>query len=290
MPILGAHMPISGGIEKAFFRGKEVGCNAIQIFTHNTNSWHIKSFTQEQIDKFIRAKEETGIVPVSVHVGYLINIASPEKRIWRNSVKALLTEIQRAMILTINYVVIHPGAHKGAGELYGIKKIVEGLKEVIEKTENTKILLETTAGQGTTIGYKLEHLADIINMTGYKNRLGICLDTCHIFAAGYDFRTKEKYEKLIYELERTIGLNYLFLFHINDSKKELGSRIDRHMHIGEGMIGYKGLSFFLRDNRFKNHIFIIETPKGKNKKGQDYDIVNLHRLNNLIRGKYNDNL
>ena len=277
-------MPISGGMEKALFEGKRVGCEVIQIFTHNTNTWHMKPISSEQLELFEKAKKETKVIPISVHVGYLINLASPEDRIWKRSVNALKKEIQRAKLLGIPYVVMHPGAHKGAGEENGIRKIAEGLKEVIsDSPQNTKILLETTAGQGTSIGYRFEHLAEIMEKVGIPERIGICLDTCHIFSAGYDFRTEEQYEALIEELEKLIGIDYVFLIHMNDSKKECGSRVDRHMHIGKGKIGEKGLSYFLKDNRFKETPFIIETPKGKDEKGIDYDIINLQKLRQILK-------
>ncbi len=277
-------MPISGGMEKALFEGKRVGCEVIQIFTHNTNTWHMKPISSEQLELFENAKKETKVIPISVHVGYLINLASPEDRIWKRSVNALKKEIQRAELLGIPYVVMHPGAHKGAGEENGIRKIAEGLKEVIsDSSQNTKILLETTAGQGTSIGYRFEHLAEIMEKVGIPERIGICLDTCHIFSAGYDFRTEEQYEALIKELEKLIGIDYVFLIHMNDSKKECGSRVDRHMHIGKGKIGEKGLSYFLKDNRFKEIPFIIETPKGKDEKGIDYDIINLQKLRQILK-------
>lgn len=285
MPLLGAHMPISRGMEKAIYRGKELGCEVIQIFTHNTSSWYIKPIGKRQVELFIKARKETDVYPVAAHAGYLINIASPDNKIWKNSVNSFLKEVQRATKLNIPYVVMHPGSHKGAGEKYGIKRISEALKKIVAETERAKILLETTAGQGTSIGYKFEHLSDIIERTGQQDRLGICLDTCHILAAGYDFRTKRRYNALMDKLEKLIGLDYLFLFHLNDSKRGLGSRIDRHMHIGEGMIGKKGFAYFLRDSRFKNHAFIIETPKEKDEKGKDYDIINLKRLREIMRGE-----
>ncbi len=286
MPYIGAHISISGGMEKALFKGKRLGCEVVQIFTHNTSSWYMKPISSEQLELFEKAKKETKVIPVSVHVGYLINLASFEDKIWKNSVNALKKEIQRAELLGIPYVVMHPGAHKGVGEKEGIKRISEGLKEVISETsQKTKILLETTAGQGTSIGYRFEHLSEIMERVNSPNRMGICLDTCHIFSAGYDFRTKEQYEALIRELERIIGIDYVFLIHINDSKKECGSRVDRHMHIGKGKIGEKGLAYFLKDNRFKEVPFIIETPKEKYGKGIDYDIINLQRLKQIIRGE-----
>ena len=283
MPYIGAHMPISGGMEKALYRGKEIGCDVIQIFTHNTSSWYMRPLNQNQIDAFAEAQEKTGVKPISVHVGYLINVASSDNNIWKSSINSLKKEVERATMLNIPYVVMHPGSHKGAGEEYGIKRISEALRQVIKETGRARILLETTAGQGTSLGCKLEHLADIMEKTGYSDRLGICLDTCHIFAAGYDFRTKEAYNALMGKLEKLIGLDYLFLFHMNDSKKGLGSRVDRHMHIGEGMIGEKALSYFLKDVRFKYHPFIIETPKQKDEKGNDYDIINLKRLRKILR-------
>jgi deoxyribonuclease-4 len=286
MPYIGAHMPISGGMEKALYEGKRLGCEVVQIFTHNTNSWYMKPISSEQLELFEDAKKKTKVIPVSVHVGYLINIASSENRIWKNSVNALKKEVQRAELLGIPYVVMHPGAHKGAGEKEGIKRISEGLKEVIfDTSQKTRILLETTAGQGTSIGYRFEHLSEIIEKVAVPERMGVCLDTCHIFSAGYDFRTQEQYEALMEELEKLIGIDYVFLIHINDSKKECGSRVDRHMHIGKGKIGEKGLGFFLKDNRFKDISFIIETPKEKDENGVDYDIINLQRLRQIIKGE-----
>jgi len=220
----------------------------------------------------------------------LINLASPDEKIWDRSIRALLKEPIELHGDRVSYLVMHPGSHRGSGEAQGIKRITDGLKIVIHQIEDVKILLETTAGQGTSIGYKFEHLADIIDKTGYKDRLGICIDTCHIFAAGYDFRTKEAYNSFINELENRIGLDYIFLFHINDSKKELGSKVDRHMHIGKGMIGIKGFKYFLKDKRFKNHSFIIETPKEKDENGKDYDIINLNTLREIIKEEKNDNL
>ena len=279
MPYLGAHMPISDGIESSLYEGKRIGCDVIQIFTHGTTSWYVKSLTEEKIEAFKRARKETGIIPVSVHVVYLINIASSEKRIWRNSVNLLKKEIERTEALDIPYVVMHPGSHKGAGEDKGIENIVRGLKKVIEETsDKVKILLETTAGQGTSIGYRFEQLAEIMEKVD-SERIGICVDTCHIFAAGYDFRTKQGYERIINEIEDLIGLEYLLLFHVNDSKKDCGLRIDRHMHIGKGMIGKEAIGFFLKDRRFKNHPFILETPKE-----DDYDIINLEILRQIIKG------
>ncbi len=274
-------MPISEGLDRAVFKGKEIGCEVIQIFTHNTTSWKISPISEKEIELFEKAKKETGIEVVSAHAGYLINLASPERRIWNGSIRLMIKEIERAKILKIPNLVLHPGSHKGSGEKEGIKKVAEALRRIISQTDTVRILLETTAGQGTSIGYRLEHLQEIMERVGQTERLGICIDTCHVFCAGYDLRKKEGYEIFMKEVENRIGLDYLFLLHINDSKKECGSRIDRHAHIGEGRIGEDAFRYFLKDKRLKDVPFIIETPKQISKDGIDYDIINLEKLRKM---------
>jgi deoxyribonuclease-4 len=285
MPLLGAHMSISGGLYKAPLKGREAGCQVIQIFTRNRNRWKSKKLPTKEIDLFHKACEETSIRVVAAHSSYLINLASTRSHVFKKSVHALLQELERAELLEIPYLVMHPGAHVGGGEKKGLKRIAVALNDVLERTSDyrVKILLETTAGQGTSLGYRLEHLAEILEMTESQVRLGICMDTCHAFAAGYDFRTAKAYRQFLKEFDRILGLDCLGLFHINDSKNGLGSRVDRHEHPGAGCIGLKPFSFFLNDPKLAHLPFLIETPKGKNKDGLDWDRVNLNLLRSLIK-------
>ena len=285
MSLLGAHMSIAGGLYRAPLRGRKIGCQAIQIFTRNRNRWKSRELSREEIDLFHKACEEASITAAAAHNSYLINLASTRSDVSRKSYHALLYELQRAELLKIPYLVMHPGAHLGGGEKRGLRRIADGINRALERTRNyrVRILLETTAGQGTSLGHRFEHLAEILEMIESQERLGVCLDTCHAFAAGYDFRTAETYGKLVREFDRILRLDRLRLFHINDSKNALGSRVDRHEHLGIGFIGLKAFSFFLNDPRFDDLPFLIETPKGRNETGVDWDIVNLSTLRRLIK-------
>jgi len=284
MTLLGAHMSIKGGLFKSLIRGKKAGCQVIQIFTRNTSRWSSRPLSQNEIDAFIKTGKETSVIPVAAHDSYLINLASANADVREKSFHALLDEMERVERLDIPYLVMHPGSHLGDGEKPGLKRISDALNKAYEKAPNlgVEILLETTAGQGTNLGYRFEHLAEILERTDNNKRLGVCLDTCHVFAAGYDFRTEESYRELIKNFDEIIGLNHLKLFHLNDSKKELGSKIDRHEHLGHGYIGREGLSFFLRDPRFRDIPFVLETPKGQDENGVDWDAVNLDFCNTLV--------
>jgi deoxyribonuclease-4 len=283
MPLIGAHMSVAGGLHKALMRGEKVGCQAIQIFTKNNNRWESKGLSKEEIVAFDQRRKETTVSPVAVHDSYLINLASPRSDVEQKSFHALLDEFERAERLSIPFLVIHPGAHLGEGESRGLSRIAEGINRIHEHTVgyNVKILLETTAGQGTNLGYRFEHLSEIIDKTVSKDRLGVCLDTCHVFAAGYDFRSLKTYRALFRTFDEIIGIKRLMLFHVNDSKKRLGSRVDRHEHIGAGTIGLQAFSRLLKDERFTNLPFLLETPKGKDKYGVDLDKVNLNLLRRL---------
>ena len=283
MPPLGAHMSISGGLHKAILRGEKVGCQVIQIFTKNNNQWKCKDLSKEEIVAFDKTCKKTPVRPVAVHDSYLINLASPRSEVAEKSFEALLDELERAERLRIPFLVIHPGAHLGDGESRGLLRISEGINRIHERTggHRVKILLETTAGQGSNLGYRFEHLAEIIDNTVSHDRLGVCFDTCHAFAAGYDFRSLKTYRALFRAFDEIIGINRLMLFHINDSKKGLGSRVDRHEHIGAGTIGLRAFSRLLNDDRFSNLPFLLETPKGEDKNGVDLDRVNLNLLRRL---------
>lgn len=283
MLLIGAHMSIAGGIHLALVRGKELGCRTIQIFTKNANQWRARELTPEEIAEFNRQKEETKIWPVVAHDSYLINLGSPNEERLHKSRESFLMEVQRTELLGLPYLITHPGSHLDAGEEEGLKRIAESIDWLHRRTEGLKmkILLETTAGQGTNLGYRFEHFSAIMDMVEDASRLGFCFDTCHVFAAGYDLRTRDAYERTMEEFDRVIGLGRLKVFHINDSKNDLGSRIDRHQHIGKGTIGLDAFRFLLNDPRFTQLPKILETPKGKD---IAEDRMNLAVLENLAEG------
>lgn len=285
MPMLGAHMSIAGSPHIAFSRGKEAGCRVIQIFTRNRVRWVAKGLSDPEIEAFEKAREETSIVPIAVHASYLINIASPSRELREKALSLLVKEMEWASLLKIPFIVIHPGSHAGTGEKRGLRLAGDVLRRCLEDTasSNVGILLETTAGQGDNLGCKFEHFRDILKQNKDNERLGVCFDTCHAFASGYDFRTKYTYRQILNKFDNIIGLNRLKLFHINDSIGGLGSRVDRHTHPGKGLIGLKPFSFFLNDPVFNEHPFILETPKVKDPEGCDMDMINLKILNELIR-------
>jgi deoxyribonuclease-4 len=284
-------MSIAGGLDRAFERGKATGCQVIQIFTRNANQWQCRPLSVPEIHAFHKARQKSGIHPVAVHDSYLINLASPRAELRERSLNALLVEISRAEILEIPYVVMHPGFHLGAGEAVGLQRIADALNRIHDLTPDcrAKLVLETTAGQGTSLGYRFEHLADILDRSEASERLRICVDTCHLFAAGYDFRTAETYRNLIERFSALIGLDYLAMIHVNDAKKGLGSKVDRHEHLGQGFIGETAFSLFLTDPVFRNLPFLIETPKGRDEEGNDWDVRNLTFLRQLMeKGKPDD--
>ena len=285
MPLLGAHMSIAGHPHKALLRGKEIGCHVIQIFTRHRIRWSAKKLSKKEIDAFYKTQEETSVVPVAIHNSYLINLASPKSDVRKKSFSTLNEEMKWAEFLKIPYLVMHPGSHMGDGEKIGLRRIAEAINRIHDKFKDNhvQVLLEITAGQGTNIGYRFEHMAEIFELTESRERMGICFDTCHAFAAGYDFRSKETYRRLISKFDSIIGLSRLKLFHINDSKNRLGSRVDRHEHPGEGFIGLKAFSLFMNDPNFGDLPFLLETPKEVNKNGVNRDIVNLNILRDLIR-------
>lgn len=279
-------MSISGGLHEALVRGKELECDTIQIFTKSNVQWRARDLTQKEIDLFKQTHEETGINPVVAHDTYLINLASPDKEIHRKSVESFIMELCRSEAIGLRHLVMHPGAHMDKGEKWGLKHIAASLNTVFETTRGTsvQVLLETTAGQGSNLGYRFEHLAEIIDMVHEPERVAVCYDTCHAFAAGYDICTEKTYNATMHEFDRVVGLEKLKVFHLNDAKNGLGSRVDRHEHIGKGRLGLDAFRFVLSDARFKNAPKIIETPKGKTK-GRSWDEVNLATLRGLLKKK-----
>jgi deoxyribonuclease IV len=284
-PLLaGAHMSIAGGMHRAFERGLKAGCRTIQVFLKNSNQWKAKPLTEQDRKLFREAQRKSGIRPVMAHDSYLINLASPDIFLRKKSIDAFIEEMERANFLGIPYLITHPGAHVGAGVEAGITRISDSLERALEIVEPpVAVLLENTAGQGTSIGCCFEHLAAIIEKIPDSDRVGVCLDTCHLFAAGYDIRTEKGYETTMRDFDRLVGLRKIRAFHVNDSKKDLGSHVDRHAHIGEGCIGLEGFRRLVNDKRFVRIPKILETPKGPD---LAEDIMNLATLKKLLENSY----
>jgi deoxyribonuclease IV len=279
---IGAHLSISKGLHNALYKAEEYSCNAVQLFTKNSQTWKERNISDDEIKLFNTAKEKTGITEIASHTSYLINLASPDKKKNHISKEALYNEIIRSSNLGIKYVILHPGSHMGKGEKAGIQLIIENIKKIFEKLPetNNRLLFETTAGQGTGLGHTFEQIRDIIQGIDMSDKIGICLDTCHIFAAGYDIKDEDAYLKTFESFNNIIGIENLYLIHLNDSKKMLGSKVDRHEHIGEGFIGIDAFKYIMNDSKLFHVPKILETPKIKD--GKDMDIVNLKRLINLI--------
>jgi len=264
MPYLGCHVSIENSLEKAPERGRELGCDAIQIFTSNQMQWKGVPVADETAEKFLNYQAEHKIAIVIAHDSYLVNLASPEPVKLAMSRKAFIEEIRRSQALKIPYIVFHPGSHMGAGVDFALRKIAESLDYAIEKTPDCRpmFLLETTAGQGTNVGNAFEELRQIIDFSAHPERLGICFDTCHAYAAGYDLVSPAKYDETFARFDDVIGLSRLKCFHLNDSKKPLGSRVDRHANLGDGFLGWEVFYRLINDDRFGNLPMILETPGG----------------------------
>ncbi|MCF8240840.1 MAG: deoxyribonuclease IV [Melioribacteraceae bacterium] len=280
--LLGAHTSIAGGVYMAIERAEILGFNAIQIFTKNNNQWKAKDLADVDIEIFKMNWKNSGVEFIVTHDSYLINLCAKDPEILEKSRSAFITELERCELLGIPFLNFHPGAHGGRGEEDGIKLIAESINIAHERTKgfNVGSMLETTAGQGTNIGYTFEQLGKIIDLVDGKNRMTVCIDTAHVFAAGYDISVSENYDRMIKEFDEIIGLEKLKCLHINDSKKKLGSRVDRHEHIGDGYIGMDGFSNIMNDRRLASVPKILETPKGKDQKE---DLLNLAKLKNLIK-------
>ena len=264
-PLLGAQMSIAGGVDKSFLEGRKVECEAIQIFTRSSRQWAARPFAKDEIALFKHNRKETGIATVVAHDSYLLNLGSPDVALRKKSITAFIDEVERCETLGIHLLIAHPGAHMGAGELAGIKTIARSLDEVHKSCRGfeANVALEITAGQGSCVGYRFEQIRDIIDATKESERLRVCFDTEHAFAAGYDFRTKDGYASTFEEFDELVGIERLAAFHLNDSKKELGSRVDRHDHIGQGRLGVEAFRLLLNDPRFWGIPMCLETPKGK---------------------------
>lgn len=261
---IGAHMPITGGVDKAVERIMSLKGTALQIFTRNQRQWKVKPLEEKVIENFKKLRQQWGNYPVSVHDSYLINLASPKPDGAAKSVKAFAQELRRTEALGIEYIVTHPGSHLGSGKVEALERYVANLDEAIaqSETEEVRVLIENTAGQGTNLGSRFGELASILEESGYTDRMGVCFDTCHAFAAGYDLRTPESCEDVFARFDELVGLDFIRFFHLNDCKEGLGSHKDRHEHIGQGLIGLDGFRYIINDERFSAIPKVIETPKG----------------------------
>lgn len=281
---LGAHVSIAGGMHNAFVNGAIGGCRCLQVFVKNQRQWKAKPFTEEDLSAWRQAWRGSEIRPIVAHASYLINLGSADRTLRRKSIRAFADELLRCGQLGIRGLVIHPGAHMGAGEDKGLERVIKALDAIHAAVPDsqTKTLLETTAGQGTSLGHRFEQIARVAERVAEPRRVGVCFDTAHVFAAGYDIRTREAYDETMKLFGRTIGLKRLRCIHMNDSARPLGSRVDRHAHIGAGHIGADAFGFIVNDARLARVPKIIETPKERAPDGRHYDMINLEFLRGLI--------
>ena len=281
--LLGAHMSIAGGYYKAVEAAAEYGMNVVQLFTKNNNQWKARPLSQADIDEFRAALKSTGVQCPVAHDSYLINLASPDDVLWQKSLEAFTIELERAEALGLIGVVMHPGSFVHSTEEAGLTRIIEALDESHRQTAGFKTLtlLETTAGQGSNLGHRFEHLGRIIENVAEPERVAVCVDTCHIFAAGYPITSAKEYQATMAEFDSVVGLDRIKAFHLNDSVRELGSRVDRHAKIGAGKLGLEPFRHLLNDKRFKSVPMYLETPKGE-EEGEQLDTINLRTLHSLI--------
>jgi deoxyribonuclease-4 len=274
----GFHVSISGGLGFVAERARSLKCDCGQIFSRNPRGWRYTPIKKEEAEEFKQTTTAAGLVPIAIHIPYLPNLASPNKELYRQSVDSLTEELRRAELLGLSWVVTHVGKAMGQSELDALKRVTEAVSESLSKVPGkTLILLENTASQGTEVGYRFEHIAEIIEFAAFKKRLGICLDTCHAFAAGYDVATEKGLENTLKEMDSSIGLSHLHILHLNDSKGKLGGRLDRHWHIGEGFIGKDGFRLIINHPLLRNLPGVMETPRGENE-----DRRNMRAIRSLV--------
>lgn len=282
---IGCHISIAGGVDNSVKRAEELGCSTMQIFSKNASTWREKILKKDEVESFRGNLKNSNINPVFIHTSYLINLASPSDELYFKSINAFIEEMKRAdLLLPDPYLIIHPGAHTEAGEKYGIQRIVRALNIILEKSADlnltTMILLEDTAGSGTHLGYTFRQLKRMVEGAKDRKRIGMCFDTCHAFAAGYDLSHQEGVEQTLEEIDKYLGLERLKVIHFNDSKFPLGSRKDRHMHIGKGYIGLEGFRVLVNHKYLKDLPFILETPKHDEKD----DLKNINLVRSLVEG------
>jgi deoxyribonuclease-4 len=283
MPLFGAHLSVAGGLHKAPAAARTLGMDTVQVFTSNPNSWAAKPLDPVAVAAFKAAVAENDIRFPTAHDSYLINLAAADDTLWRKSIDAFAAELDRAETLGLSYVVTHPGAHVGGGVEAGVARVAAGLDIVQERCAGyqVRVLLETTAGQGTTLGATFEELAAILDRVKHPDRYGVCLDTCHVFAAGYPLGSDAEYAATVQQFDDVIGLARLKLFHLNDSVKPFGSRVDRHAAIGQGEIGDAAFRRLVADPRFADRPMVLETPK-EDADGNPMDPVNLAKLKSFL--------
>jgi deoxyribonuclease-4 len=263
-PRLGAHMSIAGGMPEAIARARSVEATALQVFVKSSNQWAARPFAPGEVERFRKASREAGLERHTLaHASYLINLASPDPALWEKSISAFRVELERCEALGIPWLVVHPGAHVGSGVESGVARVASALERALPKrTSASGVLLETTAGQGTTLGARFEELGEMMRRAGDRDRVGVCLDTCHLFAAGHDIRSAPTYADTMAALDRAVDLNRVHGIHLNDSQGDLGSRRDRHEHIGKGKVGLEAFRLILGDRRFRDVAMVLETDKG----------------------------
>jgi deoxyribonuclease-4 len=284
--LLGAHMSIAGGVNMAIERARSIRCTAMQMFVKNNMQWFARPLTRGEIALFVKHQQRGELLSIFAHANYLINLAATNRQFHANSIRSLSEELVRADQLELPFLVLHPGAHLGAGEEAGLEKIIDSIDRVFSGLPKikTRIALETTAGQGSCLGNKFEHLAYIISRVREPKRLCVCLDTAHVFAAGYDIGSEASVRKTFREFDRVVGLDRLVAIHLNDSKTDRGSRVDRHEHIGRGKIGLPAFRFIMRDRRLRKIPKVLETPKAKDLRE---DVINLKTLRRLMNPRRN---
>ncbi len=284
MPLFGAHKSIAGGYHNALLAAAADGCDTVQLFTRNNTQWRAKPLTDEDVRMFKRTLRQTRLRLPMAHTCYLINLASPDPKLYRQSLEAFVIEVQRAEALGLRYLVIHPGTAVDGDVEAGLARVARALDEVHLRCAGfrVKVLLENTAGQGNSLGHRFEHLGRILALVGEPKRLGVCLDTCHVFAAGYALYPEKDYRATMSELNRLVGVGRVRAFHLNDSRRTLGSRVDRHAHIGQGCIGLPGFRLLVNDPRFRNRPMVLETPK-ESPEIADMDPINLQALRGLMK-------
>ena len=279
MPPFGAHFSVAGGLVNAVHTAVRFRCQTLQLFTKSNAQWGCKPLTDAEVSEFRTAARAANLIHPTAHDSYLINLAAPGDELFQKSLEAFVVEIERAERLGLSYLVMHPGAHVGSGEEAGLKRVVAGLNAAMKRTRGAKVqvLIETTAGQGTTLGWRFEHLAHILNGVAEPERFAVCLDTCHVFAAGYPLGSEPFYADTFGHFDEVVGLSRIAVFHVNDSVKPLGSRVDRHAGIGLGQVGVAAFRLLVTDPRFQHVPMILETPK-EDANGREMDPINLRKL------------
>ena len=282
-PRLGVHVSTAGGLALAFERAEALGCECMQVFVKNQVQWEAPPLTDAQVRAWRRAARPGGVSPVIAHAAYLVNLASDDAALWRRSIEAFVGEMERCGRLGIDWLVVHPGSRGQQSDAEGVRRVAEAIDAIHDSRDvaRPRIVLETTAGMGSSLGWRFEHLRDILGAVRRPRRMAVCLDTAHVFAAGYDLRDAVGCRRVLDAFDRVVGLRKLACCHLNDSRRPLGSRVDRHTHIGDGTLGRSAFQHLLSDPRLAGVPMVLETPKGTDPRGRDWDVVNLRRLRRI---------